>query len=90
MEDGTTTQSSQWIVKHIHRKIMSNIQQLEPRQKVIKTSEGYLAIQGEECWFQDEIKGWVLVSNDHDYLVRVANYYIQNKEYSIVNVDKES
>lgn len=32
----------------------------------IKTKKGYLAVQGNECWFQDEPNGWALYATDED------------------------
>ncbi len=37
-----------------------------PTKYAIKTNKGYLAVQGNEHWFQDDPNGWALYSEEED------------------------
>lgn len=46
----------------------------------IKTKKGYLCIQGDQQWYQDEPIGWAVVDTDMDYLRNVAAHFTNRKE----------
>ena len=53
--------------------------------KAIKTKEGYLAIQGDNLWYEDKPIGWVVTSEDENNLRNIAAHF-QVTDYEIVDL----
>jgi len=55
--------------------------------KAIKTPKGFLAIQGDQLWFQAEPNGWAVTSDDENHL-RLAAAHFEITDYTIVTITK--